>query len=116
MAHIRDSFFGANIVEDGDDLKVASSVVHGDTTTEINVKDLKVKLRIVDGETKETFFVEIEDAQTWDWKNPEVWRVIDGWQVTSYGSLLYLLHKKEQKGFDVVEMLQAPRFSMLSGG
>ncbi|MBA4418061.1 MAG: hypothetical protein C0392_09150 [Syntrophus sp. (in: bacteria)] len=115
MAETKDSFFGANIIEEGDDLKMASGVVFGEAVN-IDVKDLTIRLRVFDGETKEARIVEIVETETWDWKNPGTWRVINGWQVTSYSALLSILHQKQLKGIEEIEMLEAPRFSMLSGG
>jgi hypothetical protein len=117
MAEIRDSFFGANAAEEGDDLRMASTVVFGEAGgPAVDAKELTIRLRVFDGETRETRFVEIEQAEGWDWKDPGVWRVINGWQVNSFGSLLLLLHQKQQKGIEEIELLEAPRFSMLSGG
>jgi hypothetical protein len=118
MAEIRDSFFGANAAEEGDDLKMASSVVYGDDAgcAAFDVKNLTIKLKVFDGEFKETRIVDIEEARTWDWKDPSVWRVINGWQVNSFDTLVSILRQKQEKGFEEVEMLEAPRFSMLSGG
>ena len=118
MAETKDSFFGANIAEEGDDLRMASGVVfgEGEEAANIDVKELTIRLKVFDGEMRETRIVEIEEAKTWDWKNPAVWRVINGWQVTSYDKLVYILHQKQLKGFEEIELLEAPRFSMLSGG
>jgi hypothetical protein len=118
MTQVRNSFFGANAVDEGDDLKMAASVIHGDSAdgAAINVKDLTIRLRVHDGETKEKYVVEIAETEAWDWKDPGVWRVINGWQVNSYGTLVSLLQQKQQNGVEEVEMLVAPRFSMLSGG
>jgi hypothetical protein len=118
MAETKNSFFGANNAEEGDDLKMASSVVFGETAeaANVNVKDLTIRLRVLDGEMKETRIVEIEETRAWDWKDPAIWRVINGWQVKSYSALLSILHQKQLKGLEEVEMLEAPRFSMLSGG
>ena len=89
MTEVRNSFFGANAVDEGDDLKMAVSVIQGDGTdgATIDVKDLTIRLRVHDGETKEKYVVEIAETETWDWKDPGVWRVINGWQVNSYGTL-----------------------------
>ncbi len=42
--------------------------------------------------------------------------MIGGWQITSFQQLLNILYSKMQKGYTEVEMLEAPRFTMLSGG
>jgi hypothetical protein len=118
MTDIKKSFFGANDVEDGDDLKMASSVVFGDAghEGEADGSDLTIRLRVFDGETKEKKIVEIEETKTWDWKDPGIWLVINGWQVTSYSRLVSVLRQKQENGVEEIEILVAPRFSMLSGG
>ena len=118
MADIKKSFFGANDAEEGDDLRMASSVVFGDGGHDgpVDGSGLTIKLRVFDGETKEKRIVDIEETKTWDWKDPGIWRVINGWQVTSYSRLVSVLRQKQEKGVEEIEMLVAPRFSMLSGG
>lgn len=118
MAEIRDSFFGANAAEEGDDLRMASNVVYGEDAgrTSFDVKDLTIRLRVLDGEFKETRIVDIEETRTWNWKDPSIWRVINGWQVNSFDTLVSILRQKQENGVEEVEMLEAPRFSMLSGG
>lgn len=80
------------------------------------VREVKMTLRVLDGETKESRIVDIEEARNWDWKDPEIWRVIGGWQITSYEMLITVLLRKAEQGIEEVEMLEAPRFTMLSGG
>ena len=118
MAETKASFFGANDAEEGDDLKMASSVVFGEAGHggPVDASDLTIRLRVFDGETKEKRVVDVEEAKTWDWKDPGVWRVINGWQVTSYARLVSVLRQKQEKGVEEIEILVAPRFSMLSGG
>ncbi len=68
----------------------------------------KIRLKVLDRETGESRYATLDEAQSWDWSNPEIWRMIGGWQITSFRQLL--------KGIKEVEMLEAPRFTMLSGG
>ena len=79
-------------------------------------REFRMRLKVVDAETKETRICGPDEAMTWDWDNPEIWRVIKGWQITSYDQLVRLLYEKAQKGIEEVEMLVIPRFMMLSGG
>ncbi|HEY3278090.1 MAG TPA: hypothetical protein VGJ94_15845 [Syntrophorhabdaceae bacterium] len=79
-------------------------------------KEFSIRLKVLDGETGTTRICGPEEAETWDWKNPEIWRVVNGWQVTSYEQLVRLLYEKAMRGIEEVEMLEAPRFTMLSGG
>jgi hypothetical protein len=118
MAETKDRFFGANAVELGDDLRMASSVVFGEegNGSMIEGKDLTIRLLVFDGETREKTIVPIEEASEWDWKDPGVWRVVNGWQVNNYKDLVSLLHRSQLKGVEELEILVAPRFSMLSGG
>ncbi len=76
----------------------------------------KIRLRVLDRETGESRIATLDEAKTWDWSNPEIWRMIGGWQITSFQQLLNILYLKMQKGIKEVEMLEAPRFTMLSGG
>lgn len=56
------------------------------------------------------------ETKIWDWANPEFWRIVSGWQITSFKGLLRLLYLKAEKGIEEVELIEAPRFTMLSGG
>ncbi len=76
----------------------------------------KIQLKVLDRETGESRYVTLDEAKSWEWSNPEIWRMIGGWQVTSFQQLLNILYLKMQKGVKEVEMLEAPRFTMLSGG
>ncbi|HEY3275353.1 MAG TPA: hypothetical protein VGJ94_01940 [Syntrophorhabdaceae bacterium] len=75
----------------------------------------KVRLKVVDRETNESRYCDIEATEGWDWSNPELWRVINGWQITSYGMLLFMLRQKEEKGLDEVVLQEIPAFMMLNG-
>lgn len=79
-------------------------------------KILKIKLKVTDRETGKSRYCTVAETKTWDWANPEYWRIVNGWQITSYIGLLKMLHLKAEKGLDEVELLEAPRFTMLSGG
>ncbi len=76
----------------------------------------EIKLTVSDREFGGSRLSTLDEAKTWDWKNPEVWRVIGGWQITSYTGLLDVLSLKMEKGHKEVEILVAPRFMMLAGG
>ncbi len=80
------------------------------------VEEFTMTLKVRNGETGEIRTSGPEEAETWDWRNPEIWRVISGWQVTSYNQLVFILHEKAKKGIREVELLEIPRFMMLSGG
>ncbi|MGD0230628.1 MAG: hypothetical protein ABSC19_09745 [Syntrophorhabdales bacterium] len=76
----------------------------------------KIRLKVVDRETAQSRYVTLDEAKDWDWDTPDIWRMIGGWQITSFQQLLNLLYMKMEKGITEVEMLEAPRFTMLAGG
>jgi hypothetical protein len=76
----------------------------------------EMRLKVIDRETGERRYCTLDEAKTWDWANPEVWRIISRWQITSYKKFLSMLLLKADKGQQEVEILEAPRFTMLSGG
>jgi len=76
----------------------------------------KINLIMCDRETEERRTLTLQEAKTWDWRNPETWRMIGGWQISSYASLLHVLNLKIESGQKEVEIIVAPRFTMLSGG
>jgi hypothetical protein len=79
-------------------------------------KLFRVRLKVNYAESGESRYCRLAEARTWDWNNQEIWRVISGWQITSYNKLLAMLVQKAQKGEQEIEMLEAPRFMMLAGG
>lgn len=83
---------------------------------ELRQRVSEMKLKLTDAETGESRYVTLEEAKTWDWKDMEMWRVITGWQISSYDRLLAMLARKAESGIREVEILEAPRFTMLSGG
>lgn len=78
--------------------------------------EFSIKLKVTDAESKKSRYCEPDEPKTWDWSNPEIWRVIRGWQITSYDQLVFVLYEKAKKGIEEVELLEIPRFMMLSGG
>lgn len=75
----------------------------------------RIRLKVVDRETNQSRYCEIEETKGWDWSNPEKWRVINGWQVTSFGMLLFMLRQKEERGLEEVVLQEIPAFMMLNG-
>jgi hypothetical protein len=76
----------------------------------------KINLTLCDRETEERRSFTLEEAKTWDWRNPETWRMIGDWQISSYNSLLHVITLKIESGHKEVEIIEAPRFAMLAGG
>lgn len=90
-------------------------------TEELSVEELRqriseMKLKLTDVETDESRYITLKEAEAWDWKDPEIWRVIGGWQITSYESLLGVIARKAEAGAREVRIFEAPRFMALAGG
>lgn len=79
-------------------------------------KDPQIRLKVIDVESGETKVCELSETKEWDWSNPEMMRVIDGWQVTSFDRLLEIVCNKAEKGYQEVKLYEAPRFMLLAGG
>jgi hypothetical protein len=79
-------------------------------------KIFKMKVKIVYRETGESRYCSLDEAKTWDWGNQDTWRIISGWQITSFKGLISMMHLKAQKGLQEVEVLESPRCLMLAGG
>jgi hypothetical protein len=79
-------------------------------------RKFKIKLTLTDRESGLSRPVTLDEAKTWNWGDPETWRMVGGWQITSFQQLLNLLYVKMQAGVTEFDILEAPRFTMLSGG
>jgi hypothetical protein len=80
------------------------------------VPDRSVRLKLVDAEAKTSRAFELEEAEAWNWADASTMRLIDGWHVHSMGRLREILHYKAEAGCAEVEVYEAPRFMLLSGG
>lgn len=76
----------------------------------------KIKLKVIDVENRTTRTCDFNETKKWNWGDPEVMRVIDGWQVTSMEMLFEIMCYKAEKGCEEVELYEAPRFMLLAGG
>jgi hypothetical protein len=76
----------------------------------------EIKLKVIDVENRTTRTCDFDEIKEWTWNNPEIMRVIDGWQVTSTEMLLEIMCYKAEKGCEEVELYEAPRFMLLAGG
>jgi len=76
----------------------------------------KIKLKVIDVENRTTRTCDFDESKEWIWDNPEIMRVIGGWQVTSTEMLLEIMCSKAEKGCEEVELYEAPRFMLLAGG
>jgi len=77
---------------------------------------LKIRLKLIDVESGEARTFELEEAKAWDWGNPEMMRIIGDLQVTSWDKLVEIVRFKAKKGYQEVEVYEAPRFMLLGGG
>jgi len=76
----------------------------------------KITLKVVNMENRQTRICEFTEARAWDWGDPTMMRLIDGWHVKSFDNLVDILCYKEQKGHREAELQECPRFMLLSGG
>jgi hypothetical protein len=79
-------------------------------------REFKIKLKLTDRESGQSKYCTLDEAKMWDWGDPETWRMVGGWQIPSFQALLNILYLKMEKGINEVEILEAPRFTMLAGG
>ena len=79
-------------------------------------KEINIRLKVIDMESGRTKICELNETKTWDWGNPERMRLINGRQVNSFDSLMEILCYKAEKGYQEVEIYEAPRFILLAGG
>ncbi len=76
----------------------------------------KMKIKLLYRETGQSRYCSLEEAKTWDWGNQDIWRIVSGWQITSFKGLISMMHMKAQKGLEEVEILESPRCLLLAGG
>lgn len=76
----------------------------------------KIRLKVIDMESGETRVCPLDEAKTWDWRNPQLLRVVGGLQITSWDNLVEILCHKAEKGYQEVEIYEAPLFMLLAGG
>ena len=79
-------------------------------------KIFKMKVKVVYRETGESRYCTLDEAKTWNWGDQDTWRIVSGWQITSFNGLLNMMLMKAQKGLGEVEILESPRCLMLAGG
>ncbi len=76
----------------------------------------KMRVKVVDRETGESRDCTLDEAKTWDWSNQDIWRIVSGWQITSFKALISMMHMKAERGIEEVEILESPRSLLLAGG
>jgi hypothetical protein len=76
----------------------------------------RVRLKVIDVEKGDSRICGLQEAETWDWKNAGIWRIVDGWQVAGFDRLIQIVRFKAERGQDEVEIYEAPRFMLLAGG
>lgn len=77
---------------------------------------LTIRLTLIDAESGKARSCGIDEAKTWDWKDPETMRIINDRIVTSFEHLVRILRYKEGQGHQEVELYEFPRFMFLAGG
>ena len=108
---------GSGVLPQSVNLRCLRNPLKSRTSAETGLKrEPKIRLRITDIETDETRVCELSDAKTWDWTKSQMLRLIDGWQVSSLDHLMEIACRKVEKGYDEVEICEAPRFMLFSGG
>ena len=78
--------------------------------------ELKIRLKVVDAERNQTRVYSLQEVEKWSWGDPQLCRLVDGRQVTSFDSLLAILGQKAEAGWEEVELYEVPRFMILAGG
>ncbi len=81
-----------------------------------SAKKPEVKLKLIDMETGTATMCELEEARKWDWDNPHMMRLIAGLQVTNWDKLVEMVSFRAKRGYQEVEVYEAPRFLLLGGG
>ncbi len=76
----------------------------------------EIRLKVIDMESGEARICQLDEAKAWDWSDQETMRIIGGLQVTSWDKLVEIARFKAEKGYQEVEIYQAPRFMLLGGG
>ena len=78
--------------------------------------NLQIKLKVTDVENRTTRTCDFNETKEWNWDNPKLMRVIDGWQITSMEMLFEIMCYKAEKGCKEVDLYETPRFMLLAGG
>lgn len=79
-------------------------------------REPEIKVKVINMETEEERTSEFEELKKWNWSDPDIWRLIDGQQITSLNQLIEILNHKAEKGLKEVKIYEAPRFILLAGG
>ncbi len=79
-------------------------------------REPSTKLRLIDVESEDTRVCDLREAEEWDFDRSRILRLVDGRQITSYDMLVEIACQKGAKGYDEIEVYEAPRFMLFSGG
>jgi hypothetical protein len=79
-------------------------------------EELPVLVKLLDVEEGTSRFCDPSEPLRWDWGNPDLLRLVDGWQVHSFAKLQEILRYKAENGCREVEVKEVPRFMLLAGG
>jgi len=62
-------------------------------------KIFKMKVKVIYRETGESRYCTLDEAKTWDWSSQDTWRIVSGWQITSFKGLLSMMHLRRRRAF-----------------
>jgi hypothetical protein len=78
--------------------------------------ELNLRVKVIDMESGEVRVFDFDETKTWDWSIPDLMRVVDGRQITSWDNLAEILFFKAENGHQEVVIYEAHRFMLLGGG
>jgi hypothetical protein len=76
------------------------------------VTEPEISLKVIDMGSGEVKTAKLSEAGTWDFGDPEIARIVDGVQITSWEKLVAVLSRKADKGYKEVAIYEAPRFML----
>lgn len=75
-----------------------------------------IKLRVIEMESGEIKICTLDEARNWDFKNPEIIRMVNGIHVTSFEKLLKIIRFVNNGQTDTIDLYEGHRFILLGGG
>jgi hypothetical protein len=75
-----------------------------------------ISIKVIDAETDEAAYFDLNEAKNWDWSNPTLMRVVGDIQIYSWEKLVEIARFKAKKGTRELVIYEAPRFMLLAGG
>jgi hypothetical protein len=78
--------------------------------------ELTISLNLIDAESGKARPCGLDEAQSWNWEDYHIMRIINDRHIKSFAHLLDVLCYKELKGDKEVTLYEFPRFMFLCGG